>query len=124
MQSQSLKELYQHVASLAPEVRPEAPLRASDRPTGFMADHVASDRPSIGRRMVRAIARFCIGVLVGVSATLAWQLHGDDADKFVGTWLPSLGRFLPMVTSAQNTTLPQSASVAQISGPAAADNFV
>jgi len=120
MQSQSLKELYEHVASLAPEVRPEAPLRASDRRTGFMADRVASDRPSIGRRMFRAFARFCIAVLIGVSATLAWQLHGNDAEKIVGTWLPSLGRFLPMVTSAQNTTLRQPASTAQISAPAAA----
>ena len=120
MQSQSLKELYEHVASLAPEVRPEAPLRASDRRTGFMADRVASDRPSIGRRMYRAFARFCIAVLIGVSATLAWQLHGNDAEKIVGTWLPSLGRFLPMVTSAQNTTLRQPASTAQISAPAAA----
>ena len=120
MQSQSLKELYEHVASLAPEVRPDAPLRASDRRTGFMADRVASDRPSIGRRMFRAFARFCIAVLIGVSATLAWQLHGNDAEKIVGTWLPSLGRFLPMVTSAQNTTLRQPASTAQISAPAAA----
>jgi hypothetical protein len=120
MQSQPLKELYEHVASLAPEVRPEAPLRASDRRTGFMADRVASDRPSIGRRMFRAFARFCIAVLIGVSATLAWQLHGNDAEKIVGTWLPSLGRFLPMVTSAQNTTLRQPASTAQISAPAAA----
>jgi len=119
MQSQPLKELYEHVASLAPEVRPDAPLRASDRRTGFMADQFASDRPSIGRRMVRAVARFCIAVLVGVSATLAWQLHGYDAGKIVGTWLPSLGRFLPIAASAQNTTLPQSAPVAQISASAA-----
>jgi hypothetical protein len=115
MQSQSLKELYEHVASLAPEVRPEAPLRASDRPPALMADQFASAKPSIGSRMVRAIARFCIGVLIGVSATLAWQLHSNDAEKIVGTWLPSLGQFLPTTTSAQNITFPQSAPVTQIS---------
>jgi hypothetical protein len=120
MQSQPLRELYEHVASLAPEVRPEAPLRASDRPAGFMADHVASERPSIGRRMFRAFARFCIAVLIGVSATLAWQLHGDEAEKFVGTWFASLNQFLPMVTSTPNITPPQSAATAQISTPAEA----
>jgi hypothetical protein len=120
MQSQSLKELYEHVAPLAPEVRPELPRRASNRPAGFMADHVASDRPSIGRRMFRAFTRFCIAVLIGVSATLAWQLHGDEAEKFVGTWFPSLNQFLPVSTSTQNITLPQSATTAPISAPAAA----
>jgi len=120
MQSQPLRELYEKVAPLAPDVRPEVPLRASDRPAGFMADHVASDRPSIGRRMFRAFARFCIAFLIGVSATLAWQLYGEEAEKFVSTWLPSLNRFLPISTFAQNTTLRQPASTAQISAPAAA----
>jgi hypothetical protein len=118
MQSQPLREIYEKVAPLAPEVRPEVPLRASDRPAGFMADHVARDRPSIGGRMFRAFARFCIAVLIGVSATLAWQLHGDEAEKFASAWVPSLNRFLPISTFAQNTTLRQPASTAQISAPA------
>ncbi len=118
MQSQPLRELYEQVAPLAPEVRPQISLRASDRPPGFKPDQLASARPSIGGRTFRAFVRFCIGVLVGISATLAWQLHGDEAEKMVGTWLPSLGRFLPNASSAQ-VPLPQSASTAQISAPAA-----
>jgi septal ring factor EnvC (AmiA/AmiB activator) len=70
--------------------------------------------------MVHSITRFCIAVLIGVGATLACQLHGDEAKKFVGTWLPPLDGFLLISTSAQNTTLPQSAPVVQISAPAAA----
>jgi hypothetical protein len=120
MQSQSLRELYERVAPLAPEVRPETPLRASNRSAGSMADQVANDKPSISRRMFRAFVRFCIAVLIGVSATLAWQLHGNDAEKFVGTWFPSLNQFLSIATSTQNITLPQSAATAQISTPAVA----
>jgi hypothetical protein len=120
MQSQPLREVYEKVARLAPGVRPEVPLRASDRPAGSKAGHIASDRPSIGGRMFRAFARFCIAVLIGVSATLAWQLHGDEAEKFVSTWLPSLNRFLPIATLAQNTTFGQPASTARVSAPAAA----
>lgn len=119
MQSQSLRELYEHVAPLAAEVRPQVSLRAFDRPPGFRADQLASARPSIGRRMFRAFVRFCIGVLIGVSATLAWQSHGAEAKKIVSTWLPSLGRVLPNATPAQ-ISLPQSATTAQIPAPAAA----
>src|SRR6476620_9437467 len=36
---------------------------------------VASTNASIGRRMFRPVGRFCIAVLIGVGATLAWQSH-------------------------------------------------
>jgi hypothetical protein len=120
MQSQSLKELYEHVAPLAPEVQPEPPLRAPDRPIGFMDDRFGIKRPSAGRRMVSAIIRFCVVLLIGVGATLAWQSRGDEAKALIGIWLPAVGRLLPPATSAQNTTLPQSAPDTQISAPAAA----
>lgn len=118
MQSHSLRQLPEHVAPLAPEVRPQISIPASDRPTGVKRGQPRNDRPSIGRRMFRAFARFCIGVSIGVSATLAWQLHGDKAEKVVGTWLPSLGRFLPIFPSGQ-IPLPQSAPTAQISAATA-----
>jgi hypothetical protein len=66
-----------NVAPLVPNVEPL--LHAPPRPSGFNNDHLASDRPSIGRRIFRALARFFIAVLIGVGATLAWQSHGDDA---------------------------------------------
>jgi hypothetical protein len=119
MQSQSLRELYEHVAPLAAEVRPQVSHGAFDRPSGLRADRLGSARPSIGRRMFRAFVRFCIGVLIGVSATLAWQSHGAEAEKIIVTWLPSVARLLPNATSAQ-VAAPQSAPTAQISAPAAA----
>jgi uncharacterized membrane protein YccC len=118
MQSQPLRELYEQVAPLAPEVRPQISLRASDRPPGFRPGQLAGARPSTGRRMFRAFVRFCIGVLIGISATLAWQLHGGEGKKMVGTWLPSLDRFLP--NSTPQIRLPQSAPTARFSAPAAA----
>ena len=121
MQSHSLRQLPEHVAPLAPELRPQISISASDRPTGVKPGQPGNDRPSIGRRMFRAFARFCIGVSIGVSATLAWQLHSDKAEKIVGTWLPSLGRFLPILPSGQ-IPLPPSAPTAQISVPATAVN--
>jgi hypothetical protein len=120
MQNQSLKELYKHVAPFAPEVRPEPLLRASDRPSGFTEDQFAGKRPSVGRRLVSAIVRFCIALLIGVGATLAWQSHGDEAKEIISAWVPALSRFLPASSSAQSAMLPQSTPVSQISAPAAA----
>jgi hypothetical protein len=93
----------------------------------FNSDQLASDGPSIGRQVFRALTRFFIAVLIGVGATLAWQSHGDDAKQIVRTWAPSLGWLLPVSTttspsdgpvSAQNAALPQSAPVTQSAAPA------
>jgi hypothetical protein len=89
---------------------------------------LASDGPSIGRRVFRALTRFFIAVLIGVGATLAWQSHGDDAKQIVRTWAPSLGWLLPVSTTtspdrpgaSQNAALPQSAPVTQSAAPASA----
>jgi hypothetical protein len=118
MQNQLLKELYEQVAHLAPDAHPQVSLRPSDRPPGFRAKQFANDRPSIGKRMFRALVRFCIAVLIGVSATLAWQLHGVEAEKIVGPWLTSLRGFLPISGFAKNISYPQSAPTVQISAPA------
>jgi hypothetical protein len=55
-------------------------------------DHSAAGRPSLGRRMIRAVARFCIPVVIGIGATLAWQSHGDQASETIKTWAASLGQ--------------------------------
>lgn len=64
---------------------------------------VQNDKPKVkkqsgGRRMVRSVARFCIAVLIGVGATLAWQSHGDEATEIIRARAPSLSWLLPSST--------------------------
>jgi hypothetical protein len=71
----------------------------SARPSGLKDDHVASGRPSIGRRMFRSLARFSVAVLIGIGATLAWQSHGDAAREMVVAEAPSLGWLFSVSTT-------------------------
>jgi hypothetical protein len=71
----------------------------SARPSGLKRDHVANDRPSIGRRILRTLTGFLIAVLIGIGATLAWQSHGDAARDMVVARVPSLGWLLPVSTT-------------------------
>src|SRR6266699_5624841 len=71
----------------------------SPRPSGLKGDHIASDRPSIGRRIFRTLARFFIAVLIGIGATLAWQSHGDAARDMVVARAPLLGWLLSVSTT-------------------------
>jgi len=59
---------------------------------------VASDRPSITRRIIRTLGRFSVAVLIGVGATLAWQSYGGE---MVRAWAPSLGWLLPVSPSEE-----------------------
>ena len=91
--SSSLSDPNEHdVAPLVPslELQLHAPPHQNDRP--------ASDRPSIGRRIFRAVVRFFIAVLIGVGATLAWQSYDDEAREAVRTRAPSLVWLLPVST--------------------------
>jgi hypothetical protein len=114
------------VTPFVPNIEPS--LHVRPLPSGFNSDPLASDGPSIGRQVFRALTRFFIAVLIGVGATLAWQSHGDDAKQIVRTWAPSLGWLLPVSTttspdgpgSSQNAALPQSAPVTQSAAPASA----
>src|SRR6266568_4056243 len=78
--------------------RPMKPIR-SPRPSGLKDDHIASDRPSIGRRIFRTLTRFFIAVLIGIGATLAWQSHGDAARDMVVARAPLLGWLLSVSTT-------------------------
>ena len=69
------------------------------RPSGVKNNQFTSERRSIGRRIVRTLARFFIAVLIGVGVTLAWQSHGDEAKEMVRTWAPSLAWLLPVSTT-------------------------
>jgi hypothetical protein len=124
--SSPLNDQHEHdVTPLVPNIEPS--LRLRPHPSSFNSDQLASDRPSIGRRMFRGVTRFFIAVLIGVGATLAWQSHGDDAKQIVRTWAPSLAWLLPVSSttspsdgpvSAQNAALLQSAPVTQRPAPA------
>src|SRR6266852_9894306 len=80
-------------------IRPMKPSIRSPLPSGLKDDHVASDRPSIGRRIFRTLTRFFIAVLIGVSATLAWQSHGDAARDMVVARAPLLGWLFSVSTT-------------------------
>ena len=79
---------------------PEWPTTMEARSSGFNNAHPASGRPSIVRRMFRALARFSIAVLIGVGATLAWQSYGDEAREALSTRVPSLRLFSVSTTTS------------------------
>jgi hypothetical protein len=60
---------------------------------------LASGRPSIGRRILRSLARFSITVLIGVGATLGWQSYGDELREMLVAQAPTLGLLLPVSTT-------------------------
>jgi TolA-binding protein len=69
------------------------------RPSAVNNNDSTGKRRSIGKRMVRAFARFFIAVLIGVGATLAWQSYSDEAIQMVRTEAPSLAWLLPVSTA-------------------------
>ena len=72
---------------------PRQPSIQSSRSFGSRNDHVASTRPSIGRRIVRTLTRFFMAVLIGVGATLAWQSYA--AREMMAAQVPLLAWLLP-----------------------------
>ena len=78
------------------------PLKApihSPHPSTLNDREVASDRPSIGRRMLRSLTRFSIAALIGVGATLGWQSYGDEVKEMLVAQAPALGFLLPVSTT-------------------------
>ena len=78
-------------------IRPLKPSIRSPLPSGLKDDHVASDRPSIGRRIFRTLTRFSIAVLIGVGATLGWQ--SDAAKEMLVARAPTLAWVLSVSTT-------------------------
>jgi hypothetical protein len=74
--------------------RPMKPSISSPR----VSDRVAKG-PSLGRRIFRTLTRFFVAVLIGISATLAWQSHGDAAREIVVARAPSLAWLLYVSTT-------------------------
>jgi hypothetical protein len=71
----------------------------SPRFSSLRDDQVASDRPSVGRRVFRTFARFFIAALIGVGGTLAWQSYGDAAREVVIVRAPTLAWLLSVSTT-------------------------
>jgi hypothetical protein len=70
------------------------PKRSADtalRPANPKSDQFPSRRPSLGRRVSGALARFLIIFSIGVAATLAWQSCGDAAREMIARSSPQLG---------------------------------
>jgi hypothetical protein len=80
-------------------IRPRKPAIHSVHSASFRDNQPTSRRISIGRRMLRALARFSIAVLIGVGATLAWQSYGDVAKQMVVARVPALAWLLPVSTT-------------------------
>jgi hypothetical protein len=76
----------QRVRPIRPPIHPDRSLGRSDR--------AAIERPSIGKRMVRAVSRFSVAVLIGIGGTLAWQAYGEEAKEMAVARAPSLGWWL------------------------------
>ena len=62
------------------------------------------DRPSLGRRASRALARFLIIFSIGGGATLAWQSYGDAARAMLANSSQQLGWLAPVTAPLAQTT--------------------
>jgi hypothetical protein len=78
-------------------------------PTSFEFEPMAHPsvgpiRPSLGRRTLRALARFLIVSFIGVGATLAWQSYGDAARAMIANSWPQFGWLAPQTAPLAQTT--------------------
>jgi len=62
-----------------------------------------SERPSLGNRASRALARFLITLCIGVGATLAWQSYGDAAREMIASASPRLAWLAPQAAPVART---------------------
>jgi hypothetical protein len=93
--------------------RPVKPSNQSSRSSSLKHDQVASDRPPVGRRIFRTLARFSIAVLIGVGGTLAWQFYGDAAREAVIVRAPTLAWLLSVSTTKSPAATATSAAPVQ-----------
>jgi hypothetical protein len=80
-------------------LRPDTSSGSSD----FKNDELATEKPSTGRRMSRAVLRFSFVFLIGVGTTLGWQSYHGEAKELVGTWVPSLSWVLARAPATADT---------------------
>ncbi len=82
---------------------------------------VARERPPLGRRIVRALTRFFITVLIGVGITLAWQSYGDAAREMLAAKAPGLAELLPVSTTKSPVVAAPSPDLMQQLAPLASN---
>jgi hypothetical protein len=68
---------------------PIPPVDTTFRPAAVNNVQVPGDRPSIGRRGVRAFTGFLLTACIG-GAGVAWQFYGDAAKQIIASWVPQL----------------------------------
>jgi hypothetical protein len=73
------------------------------QPADLKNDWLPSERPSLGNRASRALARFLITLCIGVAGTLAWQSYGDAAREMIATASPRLGWLAPQAAPVPRT---------------------
>jgi hypothetical protein len=94
----------------------EPSLDATLRPADLNNDPLATDRPSLGRRTSRSLARFLVTACIGVAATLAWQSYGGTAKQMIANSAPQLSWLLSL--PAMNPPSGREIAVEQPSPPA------
>jgi hypothetical protein len=94
----------------------EPSLGATLRPADLNNDPSPTDRPSLGRRTSRSLARFLVMACFGAAATLAWQSYGGTAKQMIANSAPQLSWLLSL--PAMNPPSGPEIAVEQSSPPA------
>jgi hypothetical protein len=94
----------------------EPSLDATVRPPDLNIAPLPTDRPSLGRRNSRSLARFLVTACFGVAATLAWQSYGGTAKQMIANAAPQLSWLLSL--PAMNPPSGREIAVEQPSPPA------
>jgi hypothetical protein len=83
---------------------PIPPVDLTFRPAAVNNVQAPGDRPSIGRRAVRAFIRFLWVACIG-GAGVAWQFYGDAAKQIIAKWAPQF--VLILSRPLENPRLPE-----------------
>jgi hypothetical protein len=94
-QSEFPEDQWSNETSVDPKVRPVD--------LGLRRDRFSSKRPSLGRRVSRAVVRFLITFCIGVAAAFAWQSYGDAAKEMIASSSPQLGWLAPQAAPIAQT---------------------
>jgi hypothetical protein len=92
------------------------PIDTTFRAAAVRDVQVRGDRPSLGRRAVRAFTGFLLVACIGV-AGIAWQSYGDAAKQIIARWAPQL--VLTSSPPLESPGLPEQANPPTIQASAA-----
>jgi len=84
-----------------------ASIHAHPTREGSRQDRAAIDRPSVGRSLRRALFRFLLAVLIGVSGTLGWQSYGE---QMLAAHAPTLAWLFSISASKSPNAMPGAAA--------------